>query len=70
MLKNILPTDTKISDLEQPKAFIDSFCSSNEPEVIALALGVLGVPDEYKRFANKRLVRLSRVWRGRGTALG
>ena len=31
VLKNILPTDTKISDLEQLKAFIDSFCSSAEP---------------------------------------
>lgn len=54
VLKNILPTDAKISDLEDLKAFIDSFCSSSEPEMIALALGVLGVPDEYKRFALER----------------
>lgn len=38
VLKNILPTDPKVSDLEQLKAYIDSFCSSSEPEVIALAL--------------------------------
>jgi hypothetical protein len=54
VLKNILPSDAKISDLERLKAFIDSFSSSNEPEVIELALEVLGVPDEYKRFALAR----------------
>jgi hypothetical protein len=48
VVKNILPTDAKISDLEQLKAFIDSFCSSAEPEVIALALDVLDVPREYR----------------------
>lgn len=51
VLKNILPTDAAISDLEGLKAFIDSFCSSSEPEVIALALDVLDVPDDSKRFA-------------------
>ncbi len=54
VLKNILPTDSKISDLPQLKAFIDSFCSSTEPAVIALALELLGVPDEYKRWAVER----------------
>lgn len=54
VLKNILPVDTKISDLEQLKTFIDSFCSSKEQEVITLALEVLGVPDEYKRYALQR----------------
>lgn len=54
VLKNILPPDAKISDLEQLKVFIDSFCSSNEPEVIGLALDVLAVPDEYKHFALTR----------------
>lgn len=49
VLKNILPTDAKISDLEQLKAFIDSFCSSDGPEVIGLALGVLGVPEDSQR---------------------
>ena len=53
VLKNILPSDEKISDLEQLKEFIDSFCSSNDREVITLALDVLGVPDEYKRYALK-----------------
>lgn len=38
VLKNILPTDAKMSDREQLKAFIDSFCSSDKPEVIGLAL--------------------------------
>lgn len=51
VLKNILPIDRTISNLEQLKAFIDSFCSSTEPEVISLALDTLGIPDEYRRFA-------------------
>jgi hypothetical protein len=50
-LSTILPTDRKISDLKQLKAFIDTFCSGSEPEVIGLALELLGVPDEYKSFA-------------------
>jgi hypothetical protein len=55
VLKDILPTDNRIADLERLKSFIDSFCSSNEPELIALALDVLRIPDEdYKRFAVKR----------------
>jgi hypothetical protein len=54
VLKDILPTDAKISDLEDLKGFIDSFCSSSEPETIALALHVLGIPHEYKRFALQR----------------
>lgn len=49
-----LPTDTKISDLEQLKTFIDTFCSSCVPEVIGLALDLLGAPDEYKGFALAR----------------
>jgi hypothetical protein len=48
VLKDIIPTDRKISDLEQLKALIDSFCSQPEPDVIAVALDVLGVPREYR----------------------
>ena len=54
VLKNILPVEEKISDLEQLKAFIDSFCSSNDREVVALALDVVGAPEEYKGFALQR----------------
>jgi hypothetical protein len=54
VLKDILPTDAKISDLGQLKTFIDTFCSSTEHEVIALALEVLGVPGEHKGFALAR----------------
>ena len=54
VLKNVLPTDTKISDLGGLKAFIDSFCSRSDREVIELALHVLGVPGEYERFAVSR----------------
>jgi hypothetical protein len=54
LLKNIFPAGTKISDLEQLKAFIDRFCSSTDREVIELALDVVGVRDEYKGFALAR----------------
>lgn len=53
-LKNVLPTDTKISTLEELKDFVDSFCSSDDPQVFQLALDVLGVPDEYQRLAVTR----------------
>ena len=54
VLKNILPTDAKFSDLEQLKTFIDSFCSSSGPEVLALAFDVLAVPKDYRRAALDR----------------
>jgi hypothetical protein len=59
VLKNILPTDTKISDLGRLKASIDSFCASSDPQVIELALDVLEVPEEYRSFA-------LRAWRDAG----
>lgn len=34
----------KISDLEQLKSFIDSFCSTDDPQVLSLLTQVLGVP--------------------------
>jgi hypothetical protein len=49
VLQHVLPAHEKISDLEHLKEFIDSFCSSDAREVIALALDVLGVPDGYKQ---------------------
>lgn len=54
VMKNILPAEAKVSDLEQLKAFIDSFCSSNEPEVIGLALDVLEVPEDSQRIVLDR----------------
>jgi hypothetical protein len=46
VLRNILPVDARIPDLAALKAAIDAFCDSAEKEVIALALDVLGVPEE------------------------
>jgi hypothetical protein len=54
VLNNIVPADAKFSDLEQLKSFIDSFCSSSKPEVLALALDVLAVPKEYRQIALHR----------------
>lgn len=54
MLQNILPTDAKFSNLEQLKAFIDEFCSSAQPEVLALGFDVLAVPSDYRHAALNR----------------
>jgi hypothetical protein len=45
IVRNILPTGTRISDLAALKGTIDNFCNSNAREVIALALHVLEVPE-------------------------
>jgi hypothetical protein len=54
LLQGVLPADTRISGLEQLKAFIDSFCMRRDPEAIALALDVLEVPPDYRRAAADR----------------
>jgi hypothetical protein len=54
LVQDILPADTKISNLERLKAFIDSFCLRRDPEAIALALDVLEVPPDYRRAAADR----------------
>lgn len=48
VLKNILSAETRVSDLQELKAFIDSFCASHEREVILLALDVLRIPEDLK----------------------
>jgi hypothetical protein len=48
VVKNILPTGTKIADLAELKLLIDGFCASNDQHVLALALDVLGVPQASK----------------------
>jgi hypothetical protein len=54
LVKTILPTDRRISDLEQLKAFIDEFCASRDRKVISLALAVLGLPEKDSRAYRKR----------------
>ncbi len=54
MLKNIVPSDAKISDLDQLKSFIDRFCASSHSQVLKLAFEALDVPDEYRRHALAR----------------
>ncbi|HEV7495717.1 hypothetical protein [Baekduia sp.] len=54
MVKNILPTDTKISDLAQLKELIDGFCDSTDPHVLQLALAVLDVPPDHQAHALAR----------------
>jgi hypothetical protein len=54
VLRNIIPADETISNLDELKAFVDTFCASDAQEVIALALDVVGAPDEYKGFVTKR----------------
>ncbi len=54
MVKNILPTDTKISNLEQLKELVDAFCDSADPHVLELAFTVLDVPPDYRAYASER----------------
>lgn len=49
VLRNILPSNARISNLEQLKHAIDAFSESADEETIALALGVLGVPGHAAR---------------------
>jgi hypothetical protein len=49
----ILP-DEKISNLEQLKGFLDSFCATQDPHVVTLALQILSIPDSSARAAIKR----------------
>lgn len=54
IVKNILPAGRKISDLGQLKVFVDEFCSSSDPHLVALALDVLGVDDDHRRLGCQR----------------
>jgi hypothetical protein len=49
ILRNILPAAARIPDLAALKLAIDAFCAGAERETIALALDVLGVPEESAR---------------------
>lgn len=57
MIKNILPTGRKVSDLEQLKTFVDEFCTSSDAQVVALALEVLGVDERHRRLGQQRWER-------------
>lgn len=52
--RNIVPMGTRISDLDTLKGLIDTFCESDEREVVALALHVLEVPEASQRMVLKR----------------
>jgi hypothetical protein len=54
VLRNILPVGERIADLAALKAVIDRFCDSSEPEVVALALEVVGVPASAARVVSAR----------------
>jgi hypothetical protein len=45
VVRNILPAETRVSDLEGLKRAIDDFCQSNDREVVVLALHFLEVPE-------------------------
>jgi hypothetical protein len=46
VLRNMLPAGSKISDLSELKKAIDASCDSAEKEVLALALDIVGVPED------------------------
>jgi hypothetical protein len=60
ILRNVLPVDARVPDLAALKLAIDAFCASTETETIALALDVLGVPDQSTRDALARWEAASR----------
>jgi hypothetical protein len=45
-LKNILPTGLKLSNLQDLKTFIDSFCNGNDKELLNLMMDILELPDQ------------------------
>jgi hypothetical protein len=49
IMRNILPVDTRISDLAALKLAIDAFCMDASQEIITLALDILGVHDDGAR---------------------
>jgi hypothetical protein len=57
MVRNILPAKRKLSNLEQVKLFIDEFCASSDPQVLALALEVLDVDENHRRLGRQRWER-------------
>jgi hypothetical protein len=46
IVKNIVPGTTRISSPEDLKAFVDDFCTSDQREVVALALELIGLSNE------------------------
>ena len=56
-VRNILPANAELSDLTQLKAFVDEFCASEDPQVLALALEVLDVDERHRQFGRGRWER-------------
>src|SRR6185295_19857457 len=49
VLSEILADEAEISNLAQLKAAIDDLCSTGDPQLLALACEVLGVPEEFRK---------------------
>ncbi len=54
IVRNVLPADSGISDLAQLKAFVDEFCAREDPQVLALALEMLGVDEHHRGLGHQR----------------
>jgi hypothetical protein len=52
-LSYLLPVE-KISGLDELKAFVDGLCAKPDPNVLLLAMEVLGIPDDIKGIALRR----------------
>jgi len=59
-VRNILPPETRITDLPALKHFIDDFCESDDRNVLWLALQLLGVPDPSQRLVFDRWTEAGR----------
>ncbi len=60
IVKNILPLDARVSQLGELMPFIESFCASQDEEVLRLALEILAVPDNARKAVVLRWERAGR----------
>lgn len=47
IVKNVIPADTKFSNPEQIKEFVDNYLKTNQKELLFLAFELLGLPQNY-----------------------
>lgn len=54
LVRNVLSGSTKPSDLRQLKDFVDSFCATEDAQVLAMAFDLLGIDDHHRKLGRQR----------------
>jgi hypothetical protein len=54
LIRNVLPAGAKLANLVQLKEFVDSFCVTEDAQVLALAVELLGVDDHHRKLGRLR----------------